>query len=79
MHVYPLAGMFTRKLESGPEAAAIGGSVPSFVIRHAERRIRSGELWQCHDRCRRSDETIFVPSILCRQVGANWWPAGLLW
>jgi hypothetical protein len=33
MHVYPLVGMFTRKLESGPEAATIGGSVPSFVIR----------------------------------------------
>ena len=67
--------MFTRKLESGPEAATIGGSVPSFVIRYAERRIRSRESSQCHDRGHRSDESFCavnsVPS-----AGASWWPAG---
>jgi hypothetical protein len=72
MHVYPLVGMFTRKLGSGPEAVTIGGSVPSFVIRvcrapNTQSRIiavsRSG--------CRGSDE-----AIVCCQLGVSWWPAG---
>jgi hypothetical protein len=33
--------MFTRNLESGPEAVTIGDSVSSFVSRHAERRLRT--------------------------------------
>jgi hypothetical protein len=33
MHAYALVGMFTRNLESRPEAATIGNSASSFVSR----------------------------------------------